>query len=76
MVELYEGTKSVVIECWSNRKSSYLMNMLQIALVIVFAFLSLPAVLLFEDRVDFAACVFLGAFIWIILFTLVQKGLV
>lgn len=72
MNELYNETKSAVVECWSNKKSSTLMNMLQIALVILFAVLALPAIPLLKNRVDFAVSVFLGAFIWVAIVKLAQ----
>ncbi|WP_262672327.1 hypothetical protein [Vibrio parahaemolyticus] len=72
MSELFNETRRAVVECWSNKKSSTLMNMLQIALVILFAVLALPAIPLLKNRVDFAASVFLGAFIWVVIVKLAQ----
>lgn len=72
MNEIYNETKSVVVECWSNKKSSYFMSMLQIVLVIFFAVLALPAVPLLKSRVDYAAYIFLGAFIWVVIVKFTQ----
>lgn len=73
MGELYNETKSTVTECWLNRKSSYVMNILQIIMVIIISVLALPAVIFLKGRVDFSVCYFVGAFIWFALFKFVQQ---
>lgn len=73
MFELYNETKSTVKECWLNRKSSYLMNLLQIIMVIIISVLALPAVIFLKDRVEFGVCYFIGSAIWISLFKLAQQ---
>lgn len=72
VVELYSGTRDTVVDCWAARHSAYVLNLLQIVMVTFFALLALPAVPFHKNRFDFGACVFLGAFIWVVSIKLVS----